>query len=105
MPGLVPGDLAAVTGCDITREPRALVKETMNDEVGGGSAIAIGLLVGLVAAVETSHQAVAAVGSRLLAVEKALHLAAPALFFLLPAKRPEIMQRAEDFGEARQIPF
>ena len=49
--------------------------------------------------------AVAALGGRLFAVEKALHLAAPAFFFLLPAKRPKIVQCAEDFGEARQIPF
>src|SRR5712691_11206729 len=69
---------------DIARKPRALVEKAVNGDIGGRRAVAVGLLVGLIAAVEASHQPVAAVGGGLLALQQALHLAAPALFFLLP---------------------
>src|SRR5205085_12678873 len=94
---------ASVARRDIAGKSRPFLEEAVNDEVGGRRTIAIGLLVGLIAAVEASNQAVPALGGRLLGFEQALHLAAPAFPFLLAAQGPEIMQRAENFGEAREI--
>src|SRR5262249_38769917 len=71
-----------------------------NDQVGRRGAGAIALLVAAIAAIEAGDHARAPLAARGLGVDEGLHLVAPLLAFIGAADSAQIVQRAENLGEA-----
>src|SRR5262249_19930014 len=71
-----------------------------NDQVGGRGAGAIALLVAAIAAIEAGDHARASLAARGPGVDEGLHLVAPLLAFIGAADIAQIVQRAENLGEA-----
>src|SRR5215475_5548485 len=71
-----------------------------NDQDGRRGAGAIALLVAAIAAIEAGDHTRAPLTARGLGVDEGLHLVAPLLAFIGAADIAQIVQRAEDLGEA-----
>src|SRR5262245_34068340 len=79
---------------------RALFQIAADDHVGRRRALAIALLIAAIAAIEAGDHAGAPVAARGLGVDDGLHLVAPFEALVGAAEIAQIVQRAEDLGEA-----
>ena len=95
--------LICVSRGDFTGDFGAFVEIAANGQVGGRCAGPISLLKTAVATIEAGHDLAPPLAAGRLGVDQRLHFVTPFLPFMGPADRAQIMQRAEDFGEPRQV--
>src|SRR6516162_1675770 len=95
--------LIRVAGGDIASDLGAFFQIAADDDIGGGCAVAVGLLKAAIAAVETRHHLLAAGSARRFGVDQRLGLGAPFLAFVVVANAAQEMQRAEDFRQSLQV--
>src|SRR5256885_284120 len=88
---------------DIPRNAGAFCEIAPDREIGGGCARAIALLESAKATVEARYQPLTPLAARRLGIDQRLHLVAPGLPLLGAANLPQVVQRAEDLGEALQL--
>src|SRR5271166_4268031 len=78
----------------------AFFQVSANDEISSRRAGPVALLIAMIPAVEAGDHARSAVAAWRLGVDQGLHLVAPLLALIGAAEAAQIVQRAEDFGEA-----
>src|SRR5262249_32093500 len=95
--------LVGVSRRDIARNPCTLIEIATDHDLGGRGAGSVCLLKSAGSAIEAGNQLVAPFAARRLGVNQSLRLVAPLRAFVAAAEGPQVMQRAEDFGQPLQV--
>src|SRR5215472_3792596 len=92
--------LIRVASGDVARDLGAFFQIAVDDDIGRGRAIAIGLLKTAIAAIEARDHLLATGSGRRFGVDQRLRLVAPFLALIAVAYAAQEMQRAENFRQA-----